>query len=123
MAQQKLGLGSRGISQFGGIVVGDPKGSGVGTAIKRIVAGTFVADTSTITQSAQETATFTLSGATTGDMVFVFPSTALDAGISLLGTANVTATSTVTVTFVNETSSGLVQTSGLTNRYLFLDIT
>ena len=118
MANQRLGLGSRGISQLGGIVVGDPAGSGAGTAIKRMVTGTFVANTSTITQSAQETATFTLSGATTGDLVFVWPSTALDAGITLLGNANVTATSTVTVTFVNETSSGLVQTSGLTNRYL-----
>jgi len=118
MAYQKLGLGSRGISQVGGIIVGDPAGSGAGTAFKRIVAGTFTVDTSTIAQSAQETGTFTLVGATTGDLVLVFPSTALDAGIGLMANATVTATSTVTVTFVNETSSGLVQTSGLTNRYL-----
>jgi len=91
MANQRLGLGSRGISLLGGIVVGDPSGSGAGTAIKRMVTGTFVANTSTIAQSAQETATFTLSGATTGDRVFVWPSTALDAGITLLGNANVTA--------------------------------
>jgi hypothetical protein len=53
----------------------------------------------------------------------VFASTALNTGLSLVTAANVTATSTVTVQFVNETSAAVVQTSELTNRYLFLDIT
>jgi hypothetical protein len=123
MANQRLGLGSRGISLLGGIVVGDPAGSGVGTAVKRMVTGTFTVDTSSVALSAVETGTFTLTGATTGDMVFVFPSTALNAGLTLMAAANVTATSTVTVAFVNETTAAIVQTSGLTNRYLFWDIT
>lgn len=123
MAYQKLGLGSRGISQVGGIIVGDPAGSGAGTAVKRVVTGTFTVDTSSVALSAVETGTFTLAGATTGDMVFVFPSTALNTGLTLMAAANVTATSTVTVAFVNETTAAVVQTSGLVNRYLFLDIT
>lgn len=123
MSYQRQTPGDASIQLFGGIVVGDARGAGVGTAVKRIVAGTFTVDTSSVGQSAIETGTFTLVGATTGDMVFVFPSTALNTGLSLAGTANVTATSTVTVQFINETSAAVVQTSGLTNRYLFLDIT
>jgi hypothetical protein len=117
MAYQRKGLGDKGTNLFGAISVGG------GTAVKAIKTGTFSVDTSSIAQSAIETGTFTLSGATTGDMVFVFASTLLNTGLSLVAAANVTATSTVTVQFVNETSAAVVQTSELTNRYLFLDIT
>jgi hypothetical protein len=117
MANQRLTPGSKSIQLFGGINVG------AGTSVKKISTGTFTVDTSSIAQSAIETGTFTLTGATTGDMVFVFPSTALNTGLSLAAAANVTATSTVTVQFINETSAAVVQTSELVNRYLFLDIT
>lgn len=127
MAKQRLGLGSRGISHVGGIVVGDPAGSATGTGtlieLKRFSQGTFVANTSSVPQSSIETQTFTLTGATTGDLVFVQASTLLDAGLSLNPMAVVTATSTVTVSFINETSAAVVQTSGLTNKYFFLKIT
>jgi hypothetical protein len=113
---------AKSIQQFGGIIVGTASGSGAGTPLRRIVQGTFTVDTSSIAQSAIETGTFTLSGATTGDMVFVFPSTALNTGLSLAAAANVTATSTVTVQFINETSAAVVQTSGLTNRYLHIKL-
>jgi len=117
MANQRLTPGSKSVNLFGAINVGG------GTSVKRISTGTFSVDTSSVGQSAVETGTFTLVGATTGDMVFVFPSTALNAGLTLAGTANVTATSVVTVQFINETSAAVVQTSELVNRYLFLDIT
>lgn len=117
MAYQRQTLGDKGINLFGGINVGG------GANIKAIKAGTFSVDTSSIGQSAIETGTFTLAGATTGDMVIVFASTLLNTGLSLVSAANVTATSTVTVQFVNETSAAVVQTSELVNRYLFFDIT
>lgn len=125
MAKQRLGLGSRGVSQFGGIVIGDPSGSTVGTLMemKRFSQGTFTANTSSVPQSSIETATFTLTGASTGDLVLVQPSTALEAGLSLSAMAVVTAANTVTVTFINETSAAVVQTSGLTNKYFFIKIT
>jgi hypothetical protein len=106
------------ITAQGGITVGT-----TAQLIPRIAVGTFTVDTSSIAQLNAETGTFTLVGATTGDMVFVFPSTALNAGLSLAAAANVTATSTVTVQFINQTSAAIVQTSGLTNRYLFIDVT
>ena len=117
MAFQRQTPGDKGINLFGGINVGG------GTSVKKISTGTFSVDTSSVGQSAVETGTFTLVGATTGDIVIVFPSTALNAGLTLAANANVTATSTVTVQFINETSAAVVQTSELTNRYLFLDIT
>jgi|SRR5688572_11817781 len=119
MAIQRQTPGDRGINAFGGINVGG------GTSVKQIKAGSFtvLVETSAIGQSSAETATFTLSGATTGDIVLVFPSTALDVGLSLMANANVTATSTVTVSFVNETSLASTMTAALTHRYLFFDIT
>ena len=122
MANQRLTPGSRSNNLFGAITVGDPAGSGSGTPIKRIVQGTFTVDTSSVALSAVETGTFTASGATTGDFVLVFPSTALNAGLTLSAAANVTATSTVTVAFVNETTAAIVQTSGLTNRYILIKV-
>lgn len=122
MANQRLGLGSRGNNLLGAITVGDPAGSGAGTTVKRIKTGTFSVDTSSVAQSAMESGTFTLSGATTGDIVLVWPSTALNAGLSLAANANVTATSTVTVFFINETSAAVVQTSELVNRYLHIKL-
>lgn len=123
MAYQRQSPGDRSIQIFGGICVGDPAGAGAGTAFKRIVQGTFTADTSSIALSTVKTTTFTASGATTGDFVLCFPSTALNAGLTLVGTAQVTATSTVTVSFVNETTAAIVQTSGLVNRYLLFKTT
>ncbi len=117
MAVQRYGAGARGTNLLGSIVVGDG-----GMTVKKIVAGTFTADTSSVALSAVETTTFTLSGATTGDLVFLFPSTALNAGLTLVGNANVTATSQVTVSFVNETTAAIVQTSGLVNRYVLLKV-
>lgn len=120
MAYQRQTPGSKSINLFGGINVAS---SGGGADIRGIRTGTFSgAMTSAIGQSSAETATFTLSGATTGDLVVVWPSTALEVGISLMANANVTATSTVTVTFVNETSVSLTQTSGLTHRYLHIKL-
>lgn len=123
MAYQRQSPGDRSIQIFGGINVGDPAGAGPGTSFKRIVVGTFTANTSSIGQSSVKTTTFTASGATTGDLIFLFPSTALDAGLTLVGTAQVTATSQVTVSFVNETTAAVVQTSGLVNRYLLFKTT
>jgi hypothetical protein len=117
MTFQRQTHGDKGINLFGGINVG------AGVSIKAIKVGTFSVDTSSVGQSAVETGTFTLPGATTGDMVFCFASTLLNAGLTLVAAANVTATSTVTVAFVNETSAAVVQTSELVNRYLFFDIT
>lgn len=117
MTYQRQTHGDKGINLFGGINVGG------GVDIKAIKVGTFTVNTSAIGQSSAETGTFTLVGATTGDIVLVFPSTALDTGLTLMANAVVTATSTVTVTFVNETSLATTQTSGLTNRYMFFDIT
>jgi len=122
MANNKLGMGTRGVTQFGGIVVGDVAGAGTGTALKRIVQGTFTVDTSSVALSAAETGTFTCSGATTGDLVILWPSTALNAGLTLMANGTVTATSTVTATFVNETTAAVVQTSGLTNRYVLIKL-
>jgi hypothetical protein len=121
MAYQKRGPGDKGQNLFGQIIADKLTITG-GSSITELGVGTFTVDTSSIAQSARESGTFTLSGATTGDYVLVWASTALDTGLSLMGTANVTATSTVTVFFVNETSAAVVQTSGLTNRYLHLRI-
>ena len=117
MAIFKPFLGNKGVNALGALSVGG------GDTIKAIKTGTFAANTSAIGQSSAETATFTLSGATTGDLVLVWPSTALDVGITLMANATVTATSTVTVNFVNETSLASTQTSGLTYRYMHFDLT
>lgn len=122
MANQRLGLGSRGISQLGGISVGDPAGAGAGTVFKRIVGGTFNADTSSVALSSVDTTTFTLSGATTGDFVLTFPSSAFNAGLSMSAGAFVVTTSQVTVSIINETTAAIIQTSGLTHRYLHFKV-
>ena len=116
MAYNRQTPGDKGIQLFGGINVGG------GLDIKGIKVGTFTCDTSSVALSAVETTTFTLVGATTGDYVIVFPSTALNAGLTLASAANVTATSTVTVSFVNETTAAIVQTSGLVNRYIHIKV-
>lgn len=117
MAYQRQTPGDKGISLFGGINVGG------GVDIKGFKTGTFTADTSSIPLSSVKTTTFTVTGGTTGDLVLVFASTALNAGLTLMGTAQVTATSQATINFVNETTAAIVQTSGLTNKYLLIDIT
>jgi len=124
MAYTNLANALKGILRIGGVIIGDPAGAGAGNVtVKRLTSGSFVANTSSVGQSAIESATFTLTGATTGDLVFVRASTALDAGLSLNAMGTVTATSTVTVYFSNETSAAVVQTSGLSNTYFFVDIT
>lgn len=107
---------AKGQCLFGSIVVGG------GTAVKKIATGNFTADTTSIPQLSVKTATFTLSGATTADLVFVVATSLLNTGLSLNANAIVTATSTVTVAFVNETSAAVVQTSGLVNRYLHIKL-
>jgi hypothetical protein len=116
MAGSYLANASRGLNLFGSIAVGG------GSTVRKITAGTFTVDTSSIPLSSVETGTFTLSGATTADIVMVFASSALNAGLTLNAGAIVTATSTVTVAFVNETTAAVVQTSGLVNRFLHIKL-
>ena len=122
MAYQRLGLGTRGVSQLGGIIVGDPAGAGAGTAFKRVVAGTFTADTSSIALSTVKTTDFTLSGATTGDLVVFFGSSLLNAGLSISPSAKIVTTSKASVSYINETTAAIVYSTGMVHSYLLFKV-
>jgi hypothetical protein len=119
MAYRRANLGDKGNNLFGGITAGTFGLSG-GSTLSKLSRGTFTVDTSSIAQFARETGTFNLSGATTGDLVLCMASTSLNAGIILEGVAICTATSVITVGFVNHSSAAVVQTSGLVNHYVHL---
>lgn len=129
MAYQRQTLGDKGNNLFGAITVNGAAtlgsaaiGSG-GASVSLIDRGTFTVDTSSVAQFARETGTFTLTGATTGDFVQCIASTSLNAGLILEAMGFCTATSTITVGFVNHSSAAVVQTSGLVNHYVLYKIT
>jgi hypothetical protein len=120
MAYQRRGPGDKGQNLFGSIITNSLTVGG--GAITEIARGTFTVNTSSVAQFARETGTFTLSGATTGDLVLCAASSSLNAGLILEAVGICFATSEVTVGFVNHSSAAVVQTSGLSNHYVHLKL-
>jgi hypothetical protein len=93
---------------------------GGGTTIKKIVSTTASVDFPEIAAATTGSATFTLTGAASGDSIFLNPP-ALTTGLVFAGAA-VTGANTVTVYAVNATASPIDQASA-TFRYTWFDLT
>lgn len=91
-----------------------------GSVIKKIATGTASVNLPSINNLATGSATFTLSGAASGDVVVVNPPT-LTSGLAFVGAA-VTAADTVTVYALNA-SGGTIDEAAGTYRYLWIDLT
>lgn len=91
-----------------------------GSVIKKIASNTASVDFPSISAAATGSATFTLTGAASGDMVLLNPP-ALTSGLVFAGAA-VTAADTVTVYAVNATASPINEAAA-TFRYLWVDLT
>ena len=84
---------------------------GVGTPVYGIQVGTATIDPANIGAVSQGTATFTVTGARTGDLVFVVPPATFDPRSALVG-ARVTSNDTVTVYINNPSAAGSDSASG-----------
>lgn len=93
---------------------------GAGTVVKKIASDTASVDFPSISAAQTGSATFTLTGAASGDSVFLNPP-ALTTGLVFAGAA-VTAANTVTVYAVNATASPIDQAAA-TFRYTWFDLT
>jgi hypothetical protein len=72
----------------------------------RIEIGTVTLDPGEISADSSDTETVTISGAESGDRIFIFPDSAFDAGLVVQG-AKVTADDTVTIKIANVTESAV----------------
>jgi hypothetical protein len=79
---------------------------GSGSTFYTVTAGTVSIDPGNITATTKGSATFTLTGANTGDRVFLQPPTGLNSGLLYCG-ADITATNTVTVYLYNKTEGDI----------------
>lgn len=93
---------------------------GGGTVVKKITSGTASVDFAEIAATATGSGTITVTGAASGDAVFVNPP-ALTSGLVFAGAA-VTGANTITVYAVNATASPINEAAA-TFRYTLFDLT
>ena len=91
-----------------------------GTSVTYLQAGTVTVDPPSIGATSKGTVNVTISGARVGDLVFLTPPDAIEAGLLFLG-ASVSATNTVTIALYNATSAA-IDGAARTWRYLLLRV-
>jgi hypothetical protein len=111
MAQNRV---TRGTAAVGALAVG------TGTVVKGVKYGTAAVDFASVTNGETGSATFTVTGAATADIVIVNPP-ALTTGL-VFGGASVTAANTVTV-YVTNASAAPIDESEVTFKYCWIDLT
>jgi hypothetical protein len=112
---------SSGLTVNNGATINNGLTIGSGSTVYTVTSGTISIDPGNIASTTKGSVTFTLTGASTTDRIFLQPPTGLNSGLLYCG-ADITASNTVTIYLYNTTGAG-IDDGANTWKYTFLEFT